>query len=47
MLVNEDKRETVFPVDNIGDNLPTIGLVGWMSYAHKKKKDKKEYGNHD
>ena len=47
MLVSLDKRELLSPVDNTVDNLPTIGLVGWMSYAHKKKKDKKEYGNHE
>lgn len=40
MLVSLDKRELLSPVDNTVDNLPTIGLVGWMSYAHKKKKDK-------
>ena len=39
-VVSLDKRELLSPVDNTVDNLPTIGLVGWMSYAHKKKKDK-------
>ena len=45
-VVSLDKRELLSPVDNTVDNLPTDEPVGWMSYVHKKKKIRKEYGNH-
>ena len=41
-VVSLDKRELLSPVDNTVDNLPTDEPVGWMSYVHKKKKDKEE-----